>query len=76
MCTSSKPSAPAVVIPKAEPLPAQPAAVQEPDAATSAARDNERKRRLRAASSNNTLVTGGAGVQGDANTGGKQLFGV
>lgn len=52
-----------------------PGAPQESDRSVLAARDRERRRRLRMAEKNKTIVTGGQGVTASAPTASKQLFG-
>ena len=80
MCSRPKaPSPPPQVVqpPPAAPPPPAPvvaqAEMQDPD--VTRARDNERLRRRRGVESNNTLVTGGAGLQSEASTATKTLFG-
>lgn len=52
-----------------------PVAPQVQDFAVQQSRDRERRRRLKSAQASSTLLTGGQGVTGQANTGIKQLFG-
>lgn len=61
-----------IVLPEAQ---APAAAPQEGDAAVTQARQDERRRRLKAQAANDTLVTGGQGAFGSTNTGGGQLYG-
>lgn len=80
MCGFSKPKAPAAIeLPTPDPVPepviTTQASPQVQDAAVTQKRDDERKRRRAASAANDTLVTGGQGVQNNAPTGGKQLFG-
>lgn len=50
-------------------------APQEQDYAVQKSREQERRRRLKAAEGNDTLITGGAGLVAPEQTSGKQLFG-
>jgi len=76
MCVLSKPKPPAVALPQAPVTPQAPAAApQAQDPAVSSARDNERRRKMRASSENNTLVSGGAGLTAPAQTATKSLYG-
>jgi len=74
----SSPKVPTVEVPETvEPTVQQPSSgAQEQDTAVSQAREGERRRRLRASAANDTLVTGAQGVTTNANTAGKQLYGV
>lgn len=75
MCGGSS-SPPPVVMPAAPvaPAPVQ-ATPQAQDPAVQQSREDDRLRRLRAQQANDTLLTGGAGVTGSANTATKSLFG-
>ena len=77
MCMFSSPSVPTVEVPETvEPTVSVSDTAQEQDTAVSEARENERRRKLRASAANDTLVTGAQGVTTNANTAGKQLYGV
>lgn len=52
-----------------------PGAPQAQDQSVLSARDRERRRRMRLAAKNNTMITGGAGLTTSANTGIKKLYG-
>lgn len=71
MCLMSAPSAPPPTVIPSAPAPTP----QEQDPAVAKARDEERRRKQRAAQGTNTLVTGGQGLLQQPNTGGKQLYG-
>lgn len=77
MCVSSKPKAPpAVVVPEAPVAPPAPAqAAEAQDVSVSGAREDDRRRKLRAQSANNTVVTGGSGLNAPAATGLKSAYG-
>ena len=77
MCMFSAPKTPpAVSVPEPPPPVEQPApAPQASDAAVTSARDKSRQRRMAATEANQTLVTGGAGLTNQAQTGVKTAFG-
>ncbi|UQZ90846.1 hypothetical protein C4J81_17175 [Deltaproteobacteria bacterium Smac51] len=74
MC-SSKPKAPKA--PVYNPAPVAPTVVApiEADTSSQSAGDEERRRRKAASGRSDTILTSGAGVSGQASTGGKKLLG-
>lgn len=79
MCIFSQPKTPAPVaipeVPKATAVKEVSATPQEQDVQVQQSRTEERQKRLRAAQSNSTLVTGGGGLVDQPATGLKTAFG-
>lgn len=77
MCMFSAPKAPPpVVVPDAPPpIPDVQPSPQAQDPAVQQSRQDERQRRIRAASQNSTLVTGGQGLISQPATGLKTAYG-
>ena len=72
MCGGSKPKPPKVT---PTPLPPVVVAPIEADTSAASAGDEERRRRRAATGRSDTVLTGGLGVTGQAQTGGKKLLG-
>lgn len=73
MCIGGKSPSP----PKSSPTPLPPVMVApiEADTAAASAADDEKRRRRAASGRSDTVLTGGMGAAGQAQTGGKKLLG-